>query len=141
AMALVTFTLVQVVAIRSQGVGGRIKHMAQPPWLFPIELVSELSRILSLTARLFGNVFAGEVLLGVMYSAGSALKIAVIPFLFPVLFLGLEVLFGSIQAIVFSLLTAIYLVLAAPPHDDDADGHQDEDAHAVRPVAASAAGD
>src|SRR5215213_7260418 len=46
AMALVTFTAVQILGIRAHGVGGRIRHMADPPFLFPIELVSELSRII-----------------------------------------------------------------------------------------------
>lgn len=122
AMALITFTTVQILGIRAHGVGGRIKHMANPPFLFPIELVSELSRIISLSARLFGNVFAGEVLLGVMYAMASAIKIAVIPLLFPVVFLFLELLFGSIQALVFALLTLIYITLATEGgHEDHAE--------------------
>jgi F-type H+-transporting ATPase subunit a len=126
ALSLLTFTMVQVYGIRAHGVGGRIKHMADPPFLFPIELISELSRILSLAARLFGNVFAGEVLLGVMYAMGAAIKIAVAPFLFPVIFLGLEVMFGTIQALVFALLTTIYITLAAAGHAD----HDDDHSHA-----------
>src|SRR5215211_4696339 len=118
AMALVTFTAVQILGIRAHGFGGRIRHMADPPFLFPIELVSELSRIISLSARLFGNVFAGEVLLGVMYAMAAAIKIAVVPFIFPVIFLFLEVLFGAVQALVFALLTLIYIALAAAE-----DGH------------------
>ena len=66
ALALVTFTTIQIAAIRAHGVGGRINHMSAPPFLFPIELVSEFGRIISLSARLFGNVFAGEVLLAIM---------------------------------------------------------------------------
>src|SRR5918993_4863891 len=52
AMALVTFTTVQVMGIRAHGFKGRIKHMADPPFIFPIELVSEFGRIISLSARL-----------------------------------------------------------------------------------------
>jgi F-type H+-transporting ATPase subunit a len=125
AMALVTFTAVQILGIRAHGVGGRIRHMADPPFLFPIELVSELSRIISLSARLFGNVFAGEVLLGVMYAMAAAIKVAVVPFIFPVIFLFLEVLFGAVQALVFALLTLIYIALAAAEH-----GHDDQAEHA-----------
>lgn len=121
AMALLTFTVVQVAGISAHGVAGRIKHMADPPFLFPIELISEFSRIISLSARLFGNVFAGEVLLAVMYALGAAIRIAVIPFAFPVIFLGLELLFGAIQALVFALLTLIYITLAT------AGGHSEED--------------
>lgn len=121
AMALLTFTVVQVAGISAHGFVGRIKHMADPPFLFPIEVISEFSRIISLSARLFGNVFAGEVLLAVMYALGAAIRIAVIPFAFPVIFLGLELLFGAIQALVFALLTLIYITLAT------AGGHSEED--------------
>jgi len=132
AMALITFTTVQVLGIRAHGVGGRIKHMANPPFLFPIELVSELSRIISLSARLFGNVFAGEVLLGVMYAMASAIKIAIIPLAFPVVFLFLEVLFGAVQALVFALLTLIYIALAAE------ESHEEHEEHAAEHGAAPA---
>ena len=120
AMALVTFTTVQILGIRAHGLGGRLKHMADPPFIFPIELVSEFGRIISLSARLFGNVLAGEVLLGVMYALANVAKIAVIPLLVPVIFIFLEILFGTIQALVFALLTAIYITMAA------ADSHGDE---------------
>lgn len=127
ALALLTFTTVQIAGISAHGVIGRLKHMADPPFLFPIELISEFSRILSLSARLFGNVFAGEVLLGVMYAMASAIKIALVPVLFPVIFVGLEVMFGTIQALVFALLTLIYISLAATSSHDD--HHADE--HAI----------
>lgn len=135
ALALVTFTIVQIAGIRAHGVRGRIKHMAQPAFILPIEIISEFSRIISLSARLFGNVFAGEVLLGVMYAMTNAIKITVIPFFFPVIFIFLELLFGAIQALVFALLTLIYITLAT------AGGHDEEEAHGVAghgaPVAAS----
>lgn len=140
AMALLTFTLVQFAGVSAHGVVGRIKHMADPPFLFPIELISEFARIISLSARLFGNVFAGEVLLGVMYAMGSAIKIAVIPFLFPVIFMGLEVLFGTIQALVFALLTLIYITLAVAGHDDHDDEHASDGHREVSPGQAAPAG-
>jgi F-type H+-transporting ATPase subunit a len=123
AMALVTFTMVQILGIRTHGVGGRIKHMADPPFLFPIELISEFSRIISLSARLFGNVFAGEVLLTIMVTLSNAIKVAIIPVLIPVIFIGLELLFGTIQALVFALLTLIYITLASASHGDHAHDH------------------
>jgi F-type H+-transporting ATPase subunit a len=129
AMALVTFTIVQIAGIRAHGVRGRIKHMAQPAFILPIEIISEFSRIISLSARLFGNVFAGEVLLGVMYAMTNAIKITIIPFFFPVIFIFLELLFGAIQALVFALLTLIYITLAT------AGGHDDEEAHEAHGVA------
>ncbi len=133
AMSLLTFTVVQVAGISAHGVIGRVKHMADPPFILPIEIISELSRIISLSARLFGNVFAGEVLLAVMYAMANAIKIAIIPAVFPVVFIGLEVLFGTIQALVFALLTLIYITLAAAGHDD----HAHEDAHDHAPADAT----
>jgi len=127
AMALLAFGVVQIVGVRAHGFIGRLKHMADPPMLFPIELISELSRIVSLSARLFGNVFAGEVLLAVMYALAASIKIAILPVVFPVVFLFLELLFGSIQALVFALLTLIYITLAAAGgHGDE---HHEEDPH------------
>ncbi|MBX5446061.1 F0F1 ATP synthase subunit A [Sphaerobacter sp.] len=138
AMAVVTFLVVQVAGIRAHGVGGRIKHMANPPFLFPIEVIGEFSRIISLSFRLFGNIFAGEVLLTVMYAMANAIKITVVGLLIPVIFLYLEVLFGFIQALVFALLTLIYIVLAtADGHDDHAEDavHEAEGSqHAVTPA-------
>ena len=143
AMALLTFTVVQVAGISAHGVAGRLKHMADPPFLFPIELISEFSRIISLSARLFGNVFAGEVLLAVMYAMAAAIRVAVIPVVFPVVFLGLELLFGAIQALVFALLTLIYITLAtAGGHGDEAHAHDKathtEGAHGLGNVPAGA---
>ncbi len=123
ALSLLTFTAVQIAGVSAHGVAGRIKHMADPPFLFPIEVISEFSRILSLSARLFGNVFAGEVLLGVMYAMAAAIKIALVPALFPVVFLFLEVMFGTIQALVFALLTLIYISLAAAHGDSTGEEH------------------
>ena len=143
AMALLTFTIVQFAGIAAHGVGGRIKHMADPWWIFPIELVSEVSRIVSLSFRLFGNIFAGEVLVTVMVAMSRAvlLKFYIFPIVaLPTVFLFLEVLFGFVQALVFALLTLIYISLAAAGHDD----HDEEHAHADarHPVpAASSAGD
>ncbi len=141
AMALLAFGVVQFAGVRAHGVIGRIKHMANPPLLFPIELISELSRIVSLSARLFGNVFAGEVLLAVMYALAASIKIAVVPVVFPVVFLFLELLFGSIQALVFALLTLIYITLAAAGgHGDEhaAEAHNAPDTRALGNVPAGA---
>lgn len=130
AMALLSFTLFQVLGLRnSGGLGPRLRHMAPgpkalAPVLFPIEVITEFSRLVSLTARLFGNVFAGEVLLLLMYTVAGGLRWFVIPFLFPIVFIALELLLGFIQATVFALLTVIYINLASGGHDDH--DHEDE---------------
>jgi F-type H+-transporting ATPase subunit a len=135
AMALITFTTVQVAGVMAHGFVGRIKHMADPPFMFPIELISEVSRIVSLSFRLFGNIFAGEVLVLVMISMAAAILertyFLIIPlFALPTIFLFLELLFGFIQALVFALLTLVYISLATAGHDDHGD-HQLEGSHEV----------
>ncbi len=83
-----------------------------------IELVGELAKVLSLSLRLFGNVFAGEVLMTVMAS--------LLAFFLPLPFIALELIVGIVQATVFSLLTLVYMtVLTMPPHGE----HKKEEAH------------
>jgi F-type H+-transporting ATPase subunit a len=93
--------------------------MADPWWIFPLEVIGELARIVSLAFRLFGNIFAGEVLVAVMVAFGAATYLVLFPF--TTVFLYLEVLFGFVQALVFALLSLIYLALAT------AGGHGDEE--------------
>ena len=68
--------------------------------------------------------------------ASNAIKIALVPVVFPVVFIFLEVLFGTIQTLVFALLTLIYITLAAAGHDD----HETDEAHAHGPAGATTAG-
>ncbi len=69
-----------------------------------LELISEIAKIISFAFRLFGNIFAGEVLLTVMAF--------LFPFILPLPFLGLEVFVGFIQALVFVMLSLVFLRLA-----------------------------
>jgi F-type H+-transporting ATPase subunit a len=144
AMALISYVAFQVAGISAHGVWGRIKHMANPPFLLPIEIISELSRIVSLSFRLFGNIFAGETLLTVMYGIANAIKITVVGLVIPVIFLYLEVRFGFIQALIFAVLTLIYIALAsAHEHEEEheAEGHHRGSAHDSRAVPLGASGD
>jgi F-type H+-transporting ATPase subunit a len=83
-----------------------------------LEFVSELSRIVSFTFRLFGNIFAGEVLLLMMTF--------LVPFVLVDVFYGLELFVGLIQAFVFAILTLVFAVTAVSHHSED---HGDEAAH------------
>lgn len=144
AMALLSFVMFQYLGIKAHGFRGRIKHLATPVFVFPIEVISETARIISLSFRLFGNIFAGDVLLTIMYSIAAAIKITVIGFLIPVVFLYLEVLFGFIQALVFAILTLIYISLAAAEvHDDHVEEsfEQESGVRAHHKMEASASGD
>ena len=119
-MALIVVVLVQVAGITSHGIGGYLKELLTPIPLAPIHIVGEFARILSLSFRLFGNIFGGEVLVTVMYS----LTYLVIP----TIFLGLEVFFGAIQALIFSTLTIIYFSLAVAGHGSGEHEEAEEEA-------------
>jgi F-type H+-transporting ATPase subunit a len=146
AMALIAFVSVQIAGIAAHGFGGRIKHMADPPFMFPIEVISEVSRIISLSFRLFGNIFAGEVLVGVMISMSAAILektkwLVVIMFGLPTIFLLLEVLFGFIQALIFALLTLVYIALATAGSDEHGHVHEPGEEPHRAAVPATSAGD
>jgi F-type H+-transporting ATPase subunit a len=82
-----------------------------------IEIFSEIAKMVSLSLRLFGNVFAGEVLLTVIGS--------LIAYFIPLPFIALEVLVGLIQAVVFSMLILVYLTIATSEiHEHDQKGHE-----------------
>ena len=126
-LAIVAFVMFVYWGIKANGAGGYAKELiGEPrymaPLMFPINLISEFSRLISLSMRLFGNVFAGEVLLATM--------IALAPIIIPAVFLGLEVLFGFVQALVFALLAMTYIGTAiAEHHGSHAEGSGDADAH------------
>ena len=86
-----------------------------------IEIVGEFAKIASLSFRLFGNVFAGEVLLVSMA--------ALVAYLVPIPFIFLEILVGVIQALIFSILLVVYFTISASDHD-----HEEEHEHEVRKV-------
>ena len=117
AMALIAIVTVQVVGVTANGVKGYLKELSTPLLLTPIHLVGEISHIVSLSARLFGNIFGGEILLAVMF--------ALVPYFVPVIFMGLEMFFGFIQALIFSVLTIVYIALAAGGHggEEHAEAH------------------
>jgi len=82
-----------------------------------LETISEFSKIISFSFRLFGNIFAGEVLLGVMAF--------LIPYLMSLPFFGLEIFVGVVQALVFMMLTVAFFVIAVSGHgsEEHAEGH------------------
>jgi F-type H+-transporting ATPase subunit a len=108
-IAALTFLYYNFHGVRAQGFVGYLKHFMGPlPWLaplmFPIEIVSHLARMMSLTIRLYANMFASDLLTLVWFS--------LIPLAVPSVFLGLHFVVSVIQAFVFMLLTMIYLSMA-----------------------------
>jgi F-type H+-transporting ATPase subunit a len=120
ALALIAVTMVNVFGIAAMGVKERLSvffNFKSPVGFFVglLELLSEFARIISFTFRLFGNVFAGEVLLAIMAF--------LVPYLIPLPFMFLEIFVGFIQAFIFGMLTLVFVALAVTPHEGEEAGH------------------
>ena len=131
--AITVWVFYHLMGFREQGVWNYLKHFAimpgAPLWIAPlvliIEIISHASRVLSLSLRLFGNVFGEEMVVAII---GSLL-----PFVAPLPFMVLGVITGTLQAFIFVMLTIIYL--AAAVHTE----HEHEDAHHADEAGAHAA--
>ncbi len=104
--ALVAFSYYHFEGARHQGVWKYIKHFGGPIWwlsplMFPIEIVSHLGRPLSLSVRLFANIFAGDLITFIFFT--------LVPIGVPMIFLGLHTFVSFLQAYIFMLLTLVYL--------------------------------
>ena len=129
AMGLVVFVLVQAYAIRVRGLGGYLKHYTRPEGMnpiirtlfIPLNIIEELVKPITLALRLFGNVFAGILmvyLLGLWFGAFAGngpvdSALAALPVVFLIVWKAFDVFFiGTIQAFIFMLLTVIYFGMA-----------------------------
>ncbi len=122
ALTIVAFVTIEALGFRSLGLGYLKKffNFSSPINFFVglIELVSELSRLVSLSFRLFGNIFAGEiVVLLAITLQGLLWSVAKIPFPFPVPVIMFEMGVGVLQAGVFALLTLFFIKMATESHD------------------------
>ncbi|MGC1784017.1 MAG: F0F1 ATP synthase subunit A [Acidobacteriaceae bacterium] len=104
-LALVTFVYYHVQGIRSNKAAYVKQFLGPLWWMMPlmllIEIISHLARILSLTIRLFANMFASDLLILISFS--------IVPLLLPVIFIGFHLFVSLIQAYVFMMLAAIYI--------------------------------
>jgi F-type H+-transporting ATPase subunit a len=134
--AITTWVYYHFQGIKEQGLFRYIKHFAMPPGsplalaplMFIIEIISHLSRVLSLSLRLFGNIFGEEMVILILFT--------LIPFLVPLPMMFLGLITGGLQAFIFVLLSIIYLQGAvAVEHHDDEHGHDASGGHQV-PAAA-----
>ncbi len=115
ACALVVWLYYHWQGIKSQGLLGYLKHFTGPnpflaPLLLPIEIISHFSRPVSLSMRLFGNIFSEELLILIIAS--------IIPFFLPLPFMAIAIFTSVIQAYVFVLLTCIYIA-GAIAHEEE----------------------
>jgi F-type H+-transporting ATPase subunit a len=128
--AITTWVYYHYQGFRKQGVVNYLKHFAVPPgapvWMAPlmliIELISHASRLLSLSLRLFGNIFGEELVILILGS--------IIPFIVPLPMMFLGLITGGLQAFIFVLLSIIYLQAAvAVEHEHDEHGHDAPSGH------------
>lgn len=125
ALALISFAMVEFWGLRALGFGYLRKFFnfsgVIPAFVGILELLSEFIRIISFAFRLFGNIFAGEVLI--------LMLTFLLPFLIVDIIYGLELFVGFIQAAVFALLTLVFAVMAVEHHDEEGEGHEGEAGH------------
>jgi F-type H+-transporting ATPase subunit a len=111
ALAIVVFFAVPVAGIRARGVRAYLLGYLRPnPLLAPLHVISELSRTLALSVRLFGNMMSGHLTV--------VLLVALTGFLVPMPLMALEVLIGMLQAYIFAVLAAVYVGAAIREIED-----------------------
>jgi F-type H+-transporting ATPase subunit a len=108
ALALITFCAVHYAGFSEKGLGYFKNFVSPNPAMLPLNLIEEIAHPLSLTVRLFGNVFGEEMII--------AYLLFMAPFVVPSALMALSVLLGAIQAIVFTLLSASYIAASAGGH-------------------------
>lgn len=115
---VITMTLASMVVIlthyygvKQLGAKGYFKTYLQPmPFLAPLKVIEEFANTLTLGLRLYGNIFAGEILIGLLATLGASSAFGLIGALVPSLaWLGFSVFIGAIQAFIFVMLTMVYM--------------------------------
>jgi len=102
ALALIVFCAVPVAGIAARGLGGYLMHYLRPnPLLLPLHLLSEISRTVALSVRLFGNMMSGYLIV--------ALLVSLTGLLVPMPMMALDVLIGLLQAYIFAVLATVYI--------------------------------
>jgi F-type H+-transporting ATPase subunit a len=105
ALALCVFVAVPIFGIRQQGLGRYLKSYLEPtPIMLPFQIIGEVSRTLALAVRLFGNIMSGNLL--------AAILLSLVPLFVPIVMHVLGLVFGVIQAYVFSVLALVYIASA-----------------------------
>jgi F-type H+-transporting ATPase subunit a len=147
-LALCTFLVTQVAAVRAAGVGGYLKHLtggvhwAMWPLMIPVEILGLFTKPFALTIRLFANMLAGHLvlffLLGLIFFIGHpAVAVLAVPFAVGVYLL--ELLVAFIQAFVFTMLSAVFIGMGVAmghhdhehPHPEGSESHDHGKAHPI----------
>lgn len=105
ALSLCVFLSVPVFGIGERGIGGYLKEYVKPTFIMlPFNIISEISRTLSLAIRLYGNVMSSSIIVAIL--------LGVVPLFFPVIIQALGLLTGVIQAYIFAILAIVYIASA-----------------------------
>jgi len=128
--ALTTWVYYHLQGVKEQGPVAYLKHFAVPPGaplfiaplVLPIEIISHLSRVLSLSLRLFGNIFGEELVILILFS--------IVPLIVPLPMMFLGLVTGGLQAFIFVMLSTIYLSGAVASEHDHEPRHEPAPAHA-----------
>ncbi len=115
ALAIISVVMTNILAIQSLGFFAHVKkflNFKSPIHFFVgiLEFISEFAKVISFSFRLFGNVFAGEVLLIIIG--------VLVPYVIPMPFIFLEIFVGFIQSFIFAMLTLVFITTAISTHDD-----------------------
>lgn len=114
ALALISAFATHILSFKTLGIKSYLsRYFSLNPvnmYVGILEIISEITKIISLSFRLFGNVFAGEVVLLTVST--------IFAFLFPIPFLLLEIIVGFVQALVFSMLTMAFMAILTTPHHE-----------------------
>ena len=119
ALALVVFVAVHVYGVRIMGLGPYLKSLASPIFLLPLELISQVSRTISLSIRLFGNVVSAEIIIAILF--------ALAPLIVPLPLQGFSIFTGLLQAYIFAALAAVYIATGLPARPEELDREEEAD--------------
>jgi F-type H+-transporting ATPase subunit a len=113
ALSLVVFFAVHVYGVSVMGFFSYLKSLASPVFLLPLEIVSQISRTISLSIRLFGNVVSAEIIIGILFM--------LVPLFVPLPLQGFSIFTGLLQAYIFTALASVYIASALPPKEEPAE--------------------
>jgi F-type H+-transporting ATPase subunit a len=110
-LAVMVVVLTHYYGIKMKGTGGYFKDYFQPlPFLFPLKIIEEFANTLTLGLRLYGNIYAGEILLTLLAGIGTSGVFGAILGAAPmIIWQGFSVFVGTIQAFIFTMLTMVYM--------------------------------
>lgn len=110
-LALIIVFSVHIYGMRKKGVWNYLKEFASPIFMFPIELIGQLSRTLSLSMRLFGNVLSADLIVAIVFS--------LIPMILPVAMIAITSISSILQAYVITTLAALFISSAVEINEED----------------------